>query len=219
MPADNIKDIRGINYLGITLIPENIAVAVIGGGKAALIKAKYFAGSGANVEVISKDFLEEFNEIKANNIKLIKGEYETRFILDKHIVIIAVNGDIEKKIIEDCKNLKKIYIVCSDFKKGNAIKPFQDGTENVFFTVNTKGNPRGAVFIAKKIKELLKEYDDFLSYVHRIRESIKDRKDKDKIMQYLNSEGFYDLYKSGGSEKILKLFLEEENDKGCNQKE
>jgi precorrin-2 dehydrogenase/sirohydrochlorin ferrochelatase len=219
MPADNIKDIRGINYLGITLIPENIAVAVIGGGKAALIKAKSFAESGADVEVISKDFLEEFAEIKPDNIKLIKGEYKTRFILDKHIVVIAVNGDIEKKIIDDCENFKKIYIVCSNFNKGNAIRPFQGSTENVFFTVNTKGNPRGAVFIAKKIKELLQEYDDFLSYVYGVRESIKAKKDKDKIMQYLNSEEFYDLYKSGFSEKVLKLFLEEENDKGCNQKE
>lgn len=219
MHEANSEDIFGLNFLGISLIARKIRVGIVGGGRAAFIKALSFAGRGTEVEVLSPDFFEGFCGLKNENVKLIKGEYEAGFIEDKHLVIIAVKGKDEGRIIEDCERANKLYLVCSDFRKGNFIKPFQDNTKNIFFTVNTRGNPMGAVFLGKKVGEVLKGYDDFMDFIFEVREKFKGSGIKKKLMGYVNSEEFYRSFISGRHEETVKEFLKYEDHKGGDEEE
>ncbi|MGB9840535.1 NAD(P)-dependent oxidoreductase [Thermovenabulum sp.] len=215
----NSEDIPGMKFLGISLIACKIRVGIIGGGKAAFIKALSIAGRDSEVEVLSPNFFKGFYGLKNENVKLITGEYETGFIKDKHLVIIAVTGEDEERIIKDCEKANKLYLVCSDFRKGNFIKPFQDNTKNIFFTVNTRGNPMGAVFLGEKVREVLKGYDDFMDFIIKVREKFRGRRIKKELMKYVNSEEFYRIFKSGRHEEVIKGFLKDEGNKGGNEEE
>jgi len=211
---DNTKDIlcSGIEYTMISLISEKINVLIIGGGKAALTKMRTFAGRGCRISLISKEFLEEFEELKVcNNIKLIYDEYNRKYIYDKHIVIIATNSkEVNKVIREDCRKLYKLFIDCSAPKEGTCITPCQRDTKNIFFGLHTKSvSPKTSVYLANKVKSELEKYDEFINFSSSIRNKIKDWDRKQEIMNFICSEDFYFFYKKKKEEAILKMFYEE----------
>ncbi|MCX7903355.1 MAG: NAD(P)-dependent oxidoreductase [Caloramator sp.] len=208
MYKDNRKNNKGIRYFGVSLIPQKIRIGIIGGGRAGLIKTKSFLKKGAKVYVLSKEFLNEFYSLKGDNLHLIRGEYTSNFILDKHIVVIALDGSIKENIIRDCEQNSKLYISCSNFLNGNMVSPVNVGSKNISLSLNTNlGNPKAAVFLAQKVKKLLEEYDDFIEYTSNLRTQLNGRIKAD-LMDFVNSDDFYYFYKKGYSEVVLKLFLE-----------
>ena len=103
------ENIHGeLNYAPITLFGEKIRIRVIGAGRGALIKVRNFYNKGSNIEVLSLDFLEDFYKFNENKVKLIKGSYNKDFILDKHLIIIAIDDEsVINKIKADCEGLFK----------------------------------------------------------------------------------------------------------------
>ena len=89
--SKNIEgDIYGmLEYMPINLFSNKLSVGIIGGGRGAFIKAKTLQANGAKVEALSLEFINEFSELE---IKCIKGSYDKKFILDKHLIIIAINA-------------------------------------------------------------------------------------------------------------------------------
>lgn len=208
MYKNNRKNNKELEYLGVSLISPKIRIGIIGGGRASLIKTKSFLKSGAKVYVLSKDFLDEFYRLKYDNLYLFNGEYRSDFILDKHIMVIALDGAIKEEIIKDCKQYSKLYIDCSNFLNGNMVSSMNVRTKNVTLSLNTNfGNPKAAVFLSKKIKRLLEKYDDFIGYTSKLRAQFKGNKKTD-LMAFINSDDFYYFYKKGYSDLILKMFLE-----------
>lgn len=214
MYENNTKDIlcSGIEYTMLSLISEKINVLIIGGGKAALTKVRTFAERGCSVDLVSKEFLEEFKELKAfKNINLIYDDYNKKYIYDKHVVIIATNSkEVNKEIREDCNELYKLFVDCSDPKEGTCITPCQRNTKNTFFGLHTNSvSPKTSIYLANKVKGELEKYDEFVSFSSSIRNQIKDWDRKQQIMNFICSDDFYFFYEKEKEMTILKMFYPE----------
>ncbi len=210
MHENNREDILSeeLEYMTISLISSKIHVLVVGGGRAGLLKTRAFAERGCVVTVLSKEFSEEFKEIK--NIKLVKGEYSSDAISDKHIVVIAVSDEeLVRRIRKDCDDLRKLYLNCRSFGEGTFIVPLQRETRSTVFNLSTKGgSPKTSQFLAEAVKEKLSEYDDFVEYLYNLRKWLKGKKEKDEIMNFAASEDFYFFYKKQHHQLVLNLFYE-----------
>ena len=116
---------------------------------------------------MSQAFSEEIIELsKASmgRLKLINEEFSYEFLKDKHLIIIALDDKTLKNIIKKyCDDNYKIYIDSSRFTDGMGVVPIQRNTKNITFALNTRyGNPKGAVLVSNKVKDLLEGYDDFI---------------------------------------------------------
>ena len=200
-------------FMPITLFGNKIKVGIIGGGKAALIKTRYFLNKNVKVKVLSRDFSIELRKMLNDNLELIKGEYNKEFILDKHIIIIAID-DFEtiNRIKKDCDDLSKIYISSYSFKDGMGVIPVTRESKNFNVSLNSKcGNPKGSLIVADKIVNIMHEYDEFIEYSSRLRENIKNIGNiKSELIDFVISED-YKFFKFKDKEKIvLKLFYDED---------
>ena len=160
-----------LSYAPITLFGEKLKIGVIGAGRGALIKVRNFYNKGSEIEVLALDFLEDFYKFNGDKVKLIKGNYNKDFILDKHLIIIAIDDDsVINEIKNDCEKLCKIYINSSKFKEGMGVIPVTRESKFITVAVNTKvGNPRGSVMVAESITESLQEFDEYIRLTGEIR--------------------------------------------------
>lgn len=215
MSKDITKNIQDgeIEYTYLALMSNKLRVGIIGGGKAAFIKAKNFISKGCYIEVISKTFLNEFMKIESNNIVLNRKSYNKKFIEDKHIIILALDDDkLRNEVSIHCEEEFKIFIDCSNFKEGMAIVPVQRETSNISIALNTKvGNPKGAMLVAEATMKTINKYNDFIKYTGLIRNKAKNFNcNKKEIIDFINTEDFMFIWEKDKSELALKLFFGED---------
>lgn len=218
MFENNREDIYDgkVNYSFISLLSSKIRIGVIGAGRAGLIKTRHFINAGCYVEVISKEFNEEIINLTKDSkskLKLIKEEFNCKFIKDKHIILIAID-DINtiQEIINYCEENSKIYINSSNFKDGMGVVPIQKNLKNISFGLNTiGGNPKGAVLLSNKVNDVLKEYDEFIGLTSEIRNKAKFLKNyKKEIINFIGTEDFKYFYDKGKDNLILKMYFPKE---------
>jgi len=212
MYENNSEDIssKEIRYSYISLISNKLRVGIVGGGKGGTIKARHFIKDEAYVEVLSKTFTEDLVKLSKDfkeKLKLINEEFNYNFLKDKHLIIIAIEDKtLIDKIKNYCEESFKIYIDSSDFKAGMGVVPIERDTKNISFALNTKqGNPKGAVLAAEKVKSVLKEYDDFLGFMGKIRTRAKKYPEyKNEILSFIGTEDFKILFDQGKGEQALR---------------
>lgn len=200
-----------LSYTYLSIISNKLRIGVIGGGKAAYIKVKNFLSKGCLVEVLSLEFIDDFSKLK--NVKIIKGSYNRNFIKDKHLIIIATsNNEINLEIKKHCEEDFKIFIYAEDYLKGMAIAPVQRESENISFAVSTKlGNPKGSLILAKRIKDVINEYDDFIKFSASLRKNAKDIKEvKEAIISFVCSEDFKYIYEKKKDKLVLEIFFDKD---------
>ncbi|WP_160687781.1 NAD(P)-dependent oxidoreductase [Clostridium sp. C2-6-12] len=213
MFENNREDISSeeIRYSYISFISNKLRIGIVGGGKAGTIKARHFIKDNVYVEVLSKTFTEDLIELSkesAKKLKLISEEFNYDFLKDKHLIIIAIEDkNVIDKIKYYCEDNFKIYIDSSDFKGGMGVIPIERDTKNISFALNTKqGNPKGAVLAAEKVKSLLEEYDDFLSFMGKIRTKAKKYPEyKNLILSFIGNDDFKILFDQGKAEEALRI--------------
>ncbi|EPZ53580.1 siroheme synthase, N-terminal domain protein [[Clostridium] sordellii ATCC 9714] len=114
-------------------------ITVIGGGKIAYRKVNNFLKFGYKVTVVSREFIEDFNNIE-NKIKLIKDEYSEKYIKDSFIVVAATNN---KKVNESigmfCRTNNKLVNVIDDQNLSNFIVPSCVKRGDLVISVSTGG--------------------------------------------------------------------------------
>ena len=213
MHGDIRKDIskEQLSYTYLSIISNKLKIGVIGGGKAAYIKVKNFLDKGCNIEVLALDFIEDFLSLK--DLKIIKSAYSRDFIKDKHLIIIATNDNaINLEIKKHCEEEYKLYIYAEDYLKGIAIAPVQRESENISFAVNTKlGNPKGSLILAKRIKSVINEYDNFIKFSSHIRKNAKSIQEfKESIINFVCSEDFKYIYDKKKDRLVLEMFFNED---------
>lgn len=220
MHENNSKDIctRGskIDYALLSLISDKIHIGVIGCGRAGIIKARHFLKENCRVSVITRDDYENNENIKSlmeyEKFSISREEYKRDFILDKHLIIIAVDNEETKlKIKEECDSIYKIYIDCMNFKEGMAVVPVQRKSKSLNIGINTTGgNPKASVFIAEKIQREMGNYDEFIAYTTDLRQSFKEKPElKDDAMKFLFTDDFYFFFEKGKAKEVMKLFYNE----------
>lgn len=208
MHRDNKEDIL-LNSKAINLL-SSTSVLIIGGGRAGFIKLKSFAKKNFRVDMLSREFNPEILEFMkvTENIRLIIGNYDRSHIAEYELIIIGTDDqELNQKIALDCEAEKKLYLYLPDCNKGKFSVPVEVESENIRLSIGTKqGSPKTAVFLAKRLKSALAEYDEFVGYVARIRAQIGDSGLKKELMEFVNTDEFYELYRAGKAELILRAF-------------
>lgn len=214
MPEYSKANLHGeLSYAPITLFGEKLKIGVIGAGRGALIKVRNFYNKGSKIEVLALDFLEDFYKFNGDKVKLIKGNYNKDFILDKHLIIIAIDNDsVINEIKDDCEKLCKIYINSSKFKDGMGVIPVTRESKFITVAVNTKvGNPRGSVMVAESITKSLEEFDEYIRLTGEIRNSLfLDKEIKDDLLKFINSSDCKFFYNKDKIFEVFKLFYNED---------
>ena len=214
MPEYSKANLHGeLSYAPITLFGEKLKIGVIGAGRGSLIKVRNFYNKGSKIEVLALDFLEDFYKFNGDKVKLIKGIYNKDFILDKHLIIIAIDNDsVNNEIKDDCEKLCKIYINSSKFKDGMGVIPVTRESKFITVAVNTKvGNPRGSVMVAESITESLEEFDEYIRLTGEIRNSLfLDKEIKEDLLKFINSSDCKFFYDKNKIFEVFKLFYNED---------
>ena len=214
MPEYSKANLHGeLSYAPITFFGEKLKIGVIGAGRGALIKVRNFYNKGSKIEVLALDFLEDFYKFNGDKVTLIKGNYNKDFILDKHLIIIAIDNDsVINEIKDDCEKLCKIYINSSKFKDGMGVIPVTRESKFITVAVNTKvGNPRGSVMVAESITESLEEFDEYIRLTGEIRNSLfLDKEIKDDLLKFINSSDCKFFYNKNKIFEVFKLFYDED---------
>lgn len=201
------------SFMQLSLMPNKMRIGIIGGGRGALIKLKYFLSKGAEVSILSKELSEDILKIESKSLKKLIGEYCYDFIKDKHIVVIAIN---HKETIEqikiDCEALSKIYISSYSFSDGMGMIPVTRESKNLSFSLSTKcGNPKGSLMVSRKVEEVLKEYDDFIEYSSKLRKNIKNLEEiKSQLLDFIISEDYRFFRIKDKEFTVLQLFYKED---------
>lgn len=212
MHENNREDIQNlIDYSFISLMSSKLKIGVIGGGKAGEIKIKHLVNNKCYVEVLSKSFTDGIVQLSKrfeSNLKLINEEFSYEFLKNKHLIIIALDDEsLKDKIKKYCDDNFKIYIDSSNFLEGMGVIPVERSTNNMNFALNTKGgNPKGAVFVCNKIKDMLEEYDDFIEITTKLRKNAKLIINyKSDILKFIYSEKFEEAFNNGKYKECLEL--------------
>lgn len=162
-------------------------ITVIGGGKIAYRKVNNFLKFGYEVTVVSREFIEDFNNIE-NKIKIIKDEYSEKYIKDSFIVVAATNN---KKVNESigmfCRSNNKLVNVIDDQKLSNFIVPSCVKRGDLVISISTGGKSPS---LASKIrKDLEIQYDDsyeeFLILLGELRVQILEKYNNPSIRKDL----------------------------------
>ena len=192
-------------FMFISLRAEKIRALIVGGGRAALIRARTFTERGCHVTILAQVVRDEFAQLDPNLVEIRLASYDSAVLAGHHLVVIATDDDaVNAQIQRDCEARDKLYVMCGDAQQGLFITPVMRETEQAMIAVHTKaGSPRSAVFLAEKSAECLQKYDAFIAWIAYIRQQIKGRDDKDDIMRTLNTDAAFDLFIQGRQDELF----------------
>ena len=148
-------------FFPVSIDLNNKNVLVIGAGKVALRKIETLLNYNCNINVITKEILEEkFLELEKNNkIKIFKNqEFEEKFLENIFLVITATDNEIlNKEISQLC--MSKNILVNNVTSKDNMNIRFMSIYEkdDIQIAISANGNPKKAVEIKNKIKDIFEK--------------------------------------------------------------
>ena len=145
-------------FFPVSIDINNKNILVIGAGKIALRKVETLLNYNCNIIVITKDILEEkFLELEKNNkIKILKNqEFEEKFLENIFLVVVATDNEaLNKDISQLCIN--KNILVNNITSKADMNVRFASIYEkdDIQIAISANGNPKKAVEIKNKIKDI-----------------------------------------------------------------
>ena len=148
-------------FFPVSIDLNNKNVLVIGAGKIALRKIETLLNYNCNINVITKEILEEkFLELEKNNkIKILKNqEFEEKFLQDFFLVITATDNEIlNKEISQLCmsKNILVNNVTSKDDMNVRFMSIYEK--DDIQIAISANGNPKKAVEIKNKIKDIFEK--------------------------------------------------------------
>ncbi|ASG31631.1 ferrochelatase [Fusobacterium animalis] len=145
-------------FFPVSIDLNNKNILVIGAGKIALRKVETLMSYNCNITVIIKDMLEEkFLELEKNNkIKILKNqEFEEKFLENIFLVIAATDNEVlNKNISQLCinKNILVNNITSKDDMNVRFASIYEK--DDIQIAISANGNPKKAVEIKNKIKDI-----------------------------------------------------------------
>ncbi|MGL5754403.1 MAG: precorrin-2 dehydrogenase/sirohydrochlorin ferrochelatase family protein [Paraclostridium sp.] len=154
-------------------------ITIIGGGKIAYRKAKNFINFGYKVNLVSLEFIDEFESIK-DKINFIIDEYDEKYIKNSFIVVAATNNkEINEKIGIFCREKDKLVNVVDNTQLSNFIVPSCVKRGDLIIGISTSGKSPSLAAKIKRDLELV--YDDsYIEYIDLLGEL------RDKILKKYN---------------------------------
>ncbi|WP_455539005.1 precorrin-2 dehydrogenase/sirohydrochlorin ferrochelatase family protein [Terrisporobacter sp.] len=188
-------------YYPINLKIDNVKIVIIGGGKVAYRKCMNFLAFNKKVLVVSKDFIEEFEEIK-NHIEIIKDNYHEKYIKDAFVIVAATNNkEVNKEIGIYCREHGKLVNVVDDVELSNFTVPSFVKRGELLLSVSTGGkSPSLSSKIRKNLEEIYDEsYEEYVELLGEARQIIikntMDIKERRKQLKELLDLSFDELKK------------------------
>ena len=145
-------------FFPVSIDLNNKNVLVIGAGKIALRKIETLLNYNCNINVITKEILEEkFLELEKNNkIKIFKNqEFEEKFLENIFLVIAATDNEVlNKNISRLCinKNILVNNITSKDDMNVRFASIYEK--DDIQIAISANGNPKKAVEIKNKINDI-----------------------------------------------------------------
>jgi len=182
----------------IHLNTENMCITIIGGGKIAFRKCRFFLTDRKQITVVSKHFISEFDTINTQ-VKLIHDTYKAEYIKNSLIVIAATdNPKLNLEIANYCKQHQKLINIANDSVLSNFIIPAHIRRGSLLLSTSTCG--KSPSLTAKIKQELEITYDD--SYEHYVNLLGEARK---KILATVNDP----ITRKAQLNQLINLSLEE----------
>ncbi len=180
-------------FYPINLKIEDMNIIIIGGGKVAYRKCINFLAFNKKVRVISKDFIDEFEDLK-DCIDTIKDNYDEKYIKDAFVVVAATNNeDVNREIGLYCRENGKLVNVVDNANLSNFTVPSFVKRGDLLLSVSTGGkSPSLSSKIRKDLEEVYDEsYEEYVSLLGEARENIiKNTEDikerRNKLKELLN---------------------------------
>ena len=148
-------------FFPVSIDLNNKNVLVIGAGKIALRKVETLLNYNCNIIVITKEVLEErFLELERNDkIKILKNQvFEEKFLQDIFLVVVATDNEILNKEISQLCMSKNILVNNITSKNDMNIRFMSIYEEdNIQIAISANGNPKKAVEIKNKIKNIFEK--------------------------------------------------------------
>ena len=148
-------------FFPVSIDLNNKNVLVIRAGKIALRKIETLLNYNCNINVITKEILEEkFLELEKNNkIKIFKNqEFEEKFLENIFLVITATDNEIlNKGISQLCmsKNILVNNVTSKDDMNVRFMSIYEK--DDIQIAISANGNPKKAVEIKNKIKDIFEK--------------------------------------------------------------
>ena len=148
-------------FFPVSIDLNNKNVLVIGAGKIALRKIETLLNYNCNINVITKEILEEkFLELEKNNkIKIFKNqEFEEKFLENIFLVVVATDNEVlNKNISQLCmsKNILVNNITSKDDMNVRFMSIYEK--DDIQIAISANGNPKKAVEIKNKIKDIFEK--------------------------------------------------------------
>ena len=148
-------------FFPVSIDLNNKNVLVIGAGKIALRKIETLLNYNCNINVITKEILEEkFLELEKNNkIKIFKNqEFEEKFLQDIFLVVVATDNEaLNKDISQLCmsNNILVNNITSKDDMNVRFMSIYEK--DDIQIAISANGNPKKAVEIKNKIKDIFEK--------------------------------------------------------------
>ena len=148
-------------FFPVSIDLNNKNVLVIGAGKIALRKIETLLNYNCNINIITKEILEEkFLELEKNNkIKIFKNqEFEEKFLENIFLVITATDNEIlNKEISQLCisKNILVNNVTSKDDMNIRFMSIYEK--DDIQIAISANGNPKKAVEIKNKIKDIFEK--------------------------------------------------------------
>ncbi|MBK5720645.1 bifunctional precorrin-2 dehydrogenase/sirohydrochlorin ferrochelatase [Dysgonomonas sp. Marseille-P4677] len=133
---------------------NNKNILIIGGGKAALLKAKGIYRFTSRVTILAPHIT---NELMEYPFRFIRREYKAGTVDDFFMVYACTdNAEINKEIGIECQRKNILYSVCDNPDMSSFVTPAIYKNDDVTISVGTNGNnPLKAIFIRNQIQQLI----------------------------------------------------------------
>ena len=148
-------------FFPVSINLNNKNILVIGAGKIALRKTEMLLNYNCNINVITKDILEEkFLELEKNNrIKIFKNQkFEEKFLENIFLVVVATDNEtLNKKISQLCmsKNILVNNVTSKDDMNVRFASIYEKN--DIQIAISANANPKKAVEIKNKIKNIFEK--------------------------------------------------------------
>jgi precorrin-2 dehydrogenase / sirohydrochlorin ferrochelatase len=175
-------------------------IVIFGGGTVAARKAAYFSGN-AEVIVVSRSFVPEFDSMKITrkDIDLVTATSRNfaEILTGAFLVIAAVSDPVVNNRIGKLCKVTGILFNNADGETGDVVLPAVASGENYTLAISTGGNsPAVSRYIREHIEATLPALDDMIALQGRLREVLKvqepDQKKRSAILnKVLNDPGIW----------------------------
>lgn len=138
----------------VNLYDKNILI--VGGGKAALLKAKGISRFTSRITILSPDIL---SELEKYPFVFCKQKYREGLV-DNFFLVYACTNDtaLNRKIGQECTTKNILYSVCDNPEESSFVSPAIYRNDEITISVGTNGcSPRLAIYIRNQIQQLIEE--------------------------------------------------------------